>query len=513
MNTRKNRSRKKAGKSLFSSESGTATVIATVLLLCIIFTALALIRVEYVPEWKIDAEKSHMNDVQKDMIELKSTADILSLLMASDSNFSATGLPITIPFIMGGGDIPILEPSKSSGMLSVNMERCKMTIIPKRLSVSGSPQVEEDAKKIECGGITYRSNNREYLDQVLRYENGALILAQGEKSMMKEFPSFKIEKTSGNNYTVSIQAIKIRGEPDAVSSNTDVSLRLTGISNNVTYNSNDTGDIASFYGTVITEYPDAWISYLNETAKNAGLEYGTDYDLDKPGSNFVYFNFTSTSNKTLQSLNISESVIQTDLGTGLSSSSEDVNWSESGGDEDTEDEDKSIMELGKWYYFDTFNGTYENKQISTSPDLLKDYDSNLTFPSGIGQGIELASYNPKNNFAYGVAKNQNLILNFSFVNFTAFNNGIAPSSATIRMIYRYERSSSGEPDMKMWFTGRTTDTFNPQDNWLLYNKTFSDETFSLSPKTPSDLSFNLEISADNKEQGTFRIDYLAVYLS
>lgn len=51
-------------------------------------------------------------------------------------------------------------------------------------------------KKIECGGITYRSNNREYLDQVLRYENGALILAQGEKSVMKEFPSFNIEKTS-----------------------------------------------------------------------------------------------------------------------------------------------------------------------------------------------------------------------------------------------------------------------------------------------------------------------------
>jgi hypothetical protein len=339
MNIRKNKSKEKVGKSLFNSESGTATVIATVLLLCIIFTAFALIRVEYVPEWKIDAEKSHMNDVQKDMIELKSTADILSLLMASDSNFSASGLPITIPFIMGGGEIPILEPSKSSGTLSVNMERCKMTMIPKRISVSDSFKVKEDIKKIECGGITYRSDNREYLDQVLRYENGALILSQGEKSMMKEFPSFNIEKTSENNYTVSIQAIKIRGEPDAISSSTDVSLRLTGISNNTTYNSNDTGDIASFYGTIITEYPDAWISYLNETAKNAGLNYSTDYDLDKPSSNCLYFNFMSTSNKTLQSLNISELVIQADLGTGLSSNSEDGNLSESDGDENTEDKE------------------------------------------------------------------------------------------------------------------------------------------------------------------------------
>ena len=277
MKTRKNRSREKAGKSLFNSESGAATVISAVLLLSIIFAALVVIRTEYVPEWKIDAEKAHMNEVQRDMTELKSTADIVSLLSTSDSNFSASGFPVTIPFSMGGGEIPIFEPSKSSGTLSVNTERCIMTIVSKRHSVSGSPQIVEPAKVVECGGITYRSNNREYLDQVLRYENGGLILAQGEKSLMKQFPSFNIQKTSGNNYTVSIQAIKIIGKPDAVSSNTDLSLRLTGISSNATiYNSSETGDIDSFSCNIITEYPDAWISYLNETAENAGLVYGMD---------------------------------------------------------------------------------------------------------------------------------------------------------------------------------------------------------------------------------------------
>ncbi|OED08521.1 hypothetical protein A9239_08960 [Methanosarcina sp. A14] len=476
------------------------------------FTALALIRVEYVPEWKIDAEKSHMNDVQKDMIELKSTADILSLLMASDSNFSASGLPITIPFIMGGGEIPILEPSKSSGMLSVSMERCKMTIIPKRLLVSDSLQVEEDAKKIECGGITYRSNNREYLDQVLRYENGALILAQGEKSVMKEFPSFNIEKTSEKNYTVSIQAIKIRGEPDAVSSNADVSLRLTGISNNVTYNSNDTGDIASFYGTVITEYPDAWISYLNETAKNAGLEYGTDYDLDKPSSNFVYFNFTSTNNKTLQSLSISESVIQADLGTGLSSSSEDVNWSESGEDENTEHEDKSIMELGEWYYFDMFSGTYEETLMSVSsidPNMLTDRDEDYSLPVGSFKNYELSPYSEVNDFNYSMNNNgKTLNLNFGYNNFSSFNSTSIPTKATICMIYSF--SGSKEPNIVMTLTGTERGTFKPNSGWCLYN-----QTFSISSKDPEEITLNLKVITDSGSNaaGTFRIDYLAVYLS
>lgn len=344
MKTRKNRSREKAGKSLFNSESGVATVISAVLLLSIIFAALVVIRTEYVPEWKIDAEKSHMNEVQKDMTELKSTADIVSFLMASDSNLSASGFPVTIPFSIGGGEIPIFEPSKSSGTLSVNTEHCIMAIIPKRHSVSGSPQILEHAKVVNCGGITYRSNNREYLNQVLRYENGGLILAQGEKSLMKQFPSFNIQETSENNYTVSIQAIKIRGEPDAVSSNTDVSLRLTGISNNATYNSNETGDIDSFSCIIFTEYPDAWISYLSETAENAGLVYDTDYELEKPDPNYVYLNFTSTGGKNLDRLYINESVIQADLGAGSSLSSEDVGSLESGGDEDKPvDEDKSVM--------------------------------------------------------------------------------------------------------------------------------------------------------------------------
>ena len=97
-------------------------------------------------------------------------------------------------------------------------------------------------------------------------------------------------------------------------------------------------------------------------------------------------------------------------------------------------------------------------------------------------------------------------MNLTFTNFTEFNN--TPSSATIRMIYRYTRSSTDRPDMKIWFTGITPDSFSPQDNWRLYN-----DTFMISSDTPSDLNFNVEIDADNKEQGTFYIDYLAVYLS
>ncbi|WP_292373849.1 DUF7289 family protein [Methanosarcina sp. UBA411] len=513
MKTRKNISKEKAGKSFFNSESGVATVIAAVLLLSIIFAVLVMIRVEYVPEWKIDAEKLHMNEVQKDMTGLKSTADMVSLLMASDSNFSASGFPVTIPFSMGGGEIPIFEPSKSSGTLSVNKECCIMAIIPIRSSGTGSPQIVESAKVVNCGGITYHSNNRKYLDQTLRYENGALILAQGEKSLMKQLPSFNIQETSKNNYTVSIQAIKIIGKPDAVSSNTDLSLRLTGISNNFTYNSSDTGDIDSFNCTIITDYPDAWISYLNETAKNAGLDYGTDYEFERPDSNYVYFEFMPKGDKKLERLKISESLIQADLGAGNTLSIEDDGSPDSGGDEDKPvDEDKSFMELGKWYYFDIFTGTYEGTLISasiTNPNMLTDHDEDYSLPIGSFKNYELSSYSGVNDFNYDMGKNgKTLNLTFGFNSFSSFNSTSTPTHATICMIYSF--NNSDKPNIVMTLAGTGNDAFQPKDGWCLYN-----QTLSITPEDPKDITLNLKVNTDNGNDasGTFYIDYLAVYLS
>jgi hypothetical protein len=318
---------------------------------------------------------------------------------------------------------------------------------------------------------------------------------------MRQVPSFSIQKTEAGNYTVSIQAIEMKGKTDSVSSNTDASLRLTGISASLLYDSNETGEIDNFTCTILTKYPDAWVSYLNETAGNAGLEYDKDYELDKMGSDGVYLSFHPTDGKNLERLYISKSVVQAELGPGGGLNIGKVSNSES-----DEDEDESIMKLGKWYCFDTVTGTYDGAPISTSPTLLKDYDSSFVFPSGSYKGLELTSYSSTNNFSQEVAKNKKLVLNFNFKNFAEFNN--TPSSATIRMIYMYKRNDSNRPDMDMWFTGKTHDSINPQDNWRLYN-----DTFMVSPGTPSDLNFNVDIDAENKEQGTLYIDYLAVYLS
>lgn len=298
----------KTRKNLFSSESAAATVIAAVLLLSIIFTLFAVVRIAYVPEWKTDAEQSHMSEVQKEMTELKSTVDMIAFLTASNTSYSALP-PVTVPFSMGGGEIPILEPSKSSGTLSVNNEDFTMVITPKNLSGITFPQT------VIHGGITYRSNNREYVDQIFRYENGALILDQGGRSVMKQSPSFSITNNNGH-YNFFIPAINIKGNNDTLSSNNDASLSLNGDSSIIPYS----GNIDSFDCIITTKYPNAWKSYfnedLNETAKKAGLEYGTDFYISPYDSHEIYFNFTSTGGKKLDGIYISKSDIKAEIGIG-----------------------------------------------------------------------------------------------------------------------------------------------------------------------------------------------------
>ncbi len=294
-----------AQTSLFKSESAAVTAVAAVLLLGLAFTVISMVKLSYVPEWKIDAEKDYSYDAWSNMEDVKTRADIFTRFMDSDSNYSDYGLSATVPFGMGGGEIPVFEPSKSNGKLTVNPEECTMII------TLGGHSFNET---VDCGGITYYSEYRQYPDQVFRYENGALILAQGENSQMKRDPSFNIQEIMGGNYTVTINAINLTGEPASISSSTFTALRLTGCSVNPVLNSNDHENVDSFNLTIYTLYTDAWTTYLNDTAEDAGLVYNTDYTIDSAPNDYVCFSFLPTGK--LDSLYVNETVLGAELGAG-----------------------------------------------------------------------------------------------------------------------------------------------------------------------------------------------------
>lgn len=296
------------------SESASATVVGAVLLLAIIVSVFSVVRIGYIPEWKNDAEYSHMNDVWGDMTEIKSKIDLMTIILASDPN-STNPITMNVPFHMGGGDVPFIGTIKSSGTLSVanNIERT-MTITP----VSDS---NKTIPSIPYGTVSYASQNRYYVDQNFIYEGGALILSQGEQSSMMLYPSIRFSKVHANEYDVSIHTVEIIKSvytpTDVISSNTGCSLHLTGEKFVPLYDSDNEGNISSFTLTINTDYPDAWYLYLKETMEDARIKEG-DYDLPLPTNNEVSLTFPSeSSGKDLNRLYVSKTKVKVEPGIGI----------------------------------------------------------------------------------------------------------------------------------------------------------------------------------------------------
>lgn len=310
-----NRDKKGAEKIPFiPSESATSTVIGAVLLLGIIFSIFAVIWLYYVPEWKSDAESSHMDDVYEDMADTKSKIDMISVVLASNPtstynyswslSSSSPYLMMSVPFHMGGGDVPIIGPIKSSGTLAVNKDNCIMN-----LSIYYSNGTISAFKSINCGTITYSSQNRYYMDQTFNYECGALILDQNAQSVMTLYPSIRFSGTEAKGYNVSINAVsqKPYAPPKTISSNKGCSLLLTGIDYKTLFdNNNNVGNVSHFTLTINTKHPDAWGQYLKKA---------TGYKPSITDDHLVSLTFPSSKN--LKRLYVSETVVNAEPAIGL----------------------------------------------------------------------------------------------------------------------------------------------------------------------------------------------------
>jgi hypothetical protein len=297
------------------SESASSTVVGAVLLLAIIVSVFSVVRIGYIPEWKNDAEYSHMNDVWGDMTELKSKIDLMTIALASDPDSQNTEITMSVPFHMGGGDVPLIGTIKSSGTLSVANDQGRTMKITK---ISNG---NKTIPSIPYGTVSYASQNRYYVNQNFIYEGGALILSQGEQSSMMLYPSIRFSKVHANEYDVSIHAVEIIKSvytpADVISSNTGCSLRLTGEKFVPLYDSDDEGNISSFTLTINTDYPDAWHLYLKEIMADARIKEGVDATLTKNGNNVSLTFPSESSGKDLNRLYVSKTKVRVETGIGI----------------------------------------------------------------------------------------------------------------------------------------------------------------------------------------------------
>jgi hypothetical protein len=266
-------------RSFSESESAVSTVIAAVLLLGIMVSVITVINVSYIPQWREGAEQAHMDEVFYDISRMKSGIDILAATV--DTGFNSV-ISVSSPIRMGGGNIPIVNPGKSSGRLSINTGDFGMSISASDASVTYTSGNFLD----ELGTIEYQSRNSNFVDQTYRYESGSLILAQQELSLMKQSPSIDIRRTDDNsNITLDINAIQITGPTKTISSSSIEEIHTRYNSSSTLYASENL--FTEITLTVDTQYPVAWENFFKMKALQTGL-LATEYSISSNASSVVF---------------------------------------------------------------------------------------------------------------------------------------------------------------------------------------------------------------------------------
>jgi len=174
------------------------------------------------------------------------------------------------PLTLGTEGVPIVG-SDTSGTFSINYFRgdipefyCNIHNQSGQLNVTAT------------GGMKYASNNHDFVDQELAYENGAILLMQDrDEQVIKVGPQFTVERL-GPTVKVSFVLITVSGVETSMEGVGTVLIRTQLI----TYTSSTNSFVLAEWLnlTMITEYPDAWFRYFNDALLDVGLVPGTDFE-------------------------------------------------------------------------------------------------------------------------------------------------------------------------------------------------------------------------------------------
>lgn len=270
--------------SFYRSESGIAVAVAAALLLGIIVVSMTTIQVQYVPVWKEDAEYAHMSDVWQDMSRFKSNVDVLAAGIEMNPNSRIT---LNSPVQMGGADVPFIGDMKTGGTLIVNNAVSGMLIeVNDDMSGYDSNQTLSD-----IGSVSYLPTNIHSVEETYCYENGALIVTQKGRSVMKLFPGIVLENGAGiSTVNLSARIATLEGTRGVIASNSIENIMLTSqdfvnlydsdqkyINENATTKAN----VTSVDLTIYTENTEAWEKYFEDSAKETHLQEGTDYNITR----------------------------------------------------------------------------------------------------------------------------------------------------------------------------------------------------------------------------------------
>ncbi len=248
---------------LRDDEDGAAGVVAIMLAILVIIMLVTMVTSVWMPIWMEKRESNQIREVVSDFGNIKATID--NQILQGDTTFSVAN-PVTL-----GTEGFSAFGSDSSGTFSINHFR------DDELEYYCNVRNTTGDVNVTCtGGMKYQSNNNYYVDQEIAYENGAIILDQGDGEVVRIGPQFTIEKF-GPVVKVDFVFITISGIETSIQGTSSI-LFQTQL---VTYTdaSHLFIDPDTLTITMITEYTTAWSRYFNNTLIEAGLTPAVDYTL------------------------------------------------------------------------------------------------------------------------------------------------------------------------------------------------------------------------------------------
>jgi len=185
------------------SEEGVATTVGTIMALLIFLSILSLITQQYVPVWMEDNEAYHMDEVKGQFADLKSGIDNMVINERTD-------YPLYSSINLGTAGVPLFAGS-SPGRLTFSPRWDGTPDKGMSLSFTDAESGELISFDESTGNISYHAINREFEDQSLIYEQGAIILEQEDGEIMRARPHISIEEIGEGEYEVSMTMIHLTG--------------------------------------------------------------------------------------------------------------------------------------------------------------------------------------------------------------------------------------------------------------------------------------------------------------
>ncbi len=288
------------------SESGVSTAVAAALLIGVLVAFMTTVQINYMPVWKEDAEYAHMSDVWHDMSRFKSNIDILTAGLVINNDVR---IVMNSPIAVGGSEVPFIRSTTTGGTLAINKDMSGLSAI---MEHNGST-FNTGTSLYYTGTVSYRPSNLHYVRETYCYENGALIVSQDGRSVMKLAPGIILEKDSNNSVNFLIRAVSLVGERGVMSSNTVEDIRLTSdyLNNIYPLAEGEYTNVTSVNLTIYTENKEAWEKYFENSAEDINLQEPSDYAL----SNTTYeVTFSLHPQDEDLYIDIDEAVIQIETG-------------------------------------------------------------------------------------------------------------------------------------------------------------------------------------------------------